>query len=173
MSDMEIKDSDGTPLTIGMRVGCRKRGQPRDWSVRGLTLLGYEPGTEEPYITSEGRFALAVKDHQPDMENWIKDHVEPISPSATVKPGEFYERIEDMSPRSYLRVLMEEDGDMIITVVAIKEGPGRYRGLPDMDIASVQFCARAGGGRSPNVRKALQELALAIEKDNAERPIAL
>lgn len=71
----QIQDENGRPLTIGMRVGCRQAGQPRDWSQRGLTLTGYEPGTDQPYITNEGRFALAVKDHQPDMDEWIERNV--------------------------------------------------------------------------------------------------
>jgi hypothetical protein len=58
-----------------MRVGCRNIGEPRSWSRRGLTLIGYEPGTAAPYITDEGRFALAIKDHQPDMDEWRAAHV--------------------------------------------------------------------------------------------------
>ena len=70
-----IVDEKGKPLEIGMRVGCRNKGQSVSWSRRGLTLTGYEPGTDEPYITNAGRFALAIKDHQPDREDWITKHV--------------------------------------------------------------------------------------------------
>ena len=72
---LAIADENGKPLEIGMRVGCRNKGESRSWSQRGLTLIGYEPGTDEPYITEAGRFALAIKDHQPDMDQWIADHV--------------------------------------------------------------------------------------------------
>lgn len=75
--DVVIRDSNGTVLEIGMRVGCRDKGEPRGLSRRGLTLTGYEPATAEPYITNGGRFAIATKDHQSDMDEWIKQHVRP------------------------------------------------------------------------------------------------
>jgi len=71
----EITDDNGKPLQIGVRVGCRAKGHPRSMSIRGLILAGYEPGTPEPYLTSGGRFAHAIKDHQPDMDQWIGKHV--------------------------------------------------------------------------------------------------
>jgi hypothetical protein len=70
-----ILDENGKQLTIGMRVGCRQLGESRAWSVRGLTLEGYEAGSQQPYITDGGRFALAIKDHQPNMDKWIGNHV--------------------------------------------------------------------------------------------------
>jgi len=72
-----ILDEKGRQLAIGMKVGCRQLGESRAWSVRGLTLEGYEVGTPQPYITNAGRFALAIKDHQPDMDEWIAKHVSP------------------------------------------------------------------------------------------------
>jgi hypothetical protein len=72
-----IVDENGKPLAIGMRVGCRQLGESRAWSVRGLTLEGYEVGTPQPYITNAGRFAVAIKDHQPEMDEWIAKHVSP------------------------------------------------------------------------------------------------
>ncbi len=71
----EIKDDNGKKLTIGMRVGCRQLGQTRDRSRRGLILTGYEPGALRPYITNEGAFTHAIMDHQPDMDDFIKNHV--------------------------------------------------------------------------------------------------
>lgn len=72
---MNILDENGAPLEIGMRVGCRNQGQPRSMSRRGLTLTGYEPGSDQPYLTNAGSFALAIKDHQPEMDDFIADHV--------------------------------------------------------------------------------------------------
>jgi len=71
----EILDEKGSRLAIGMRVGCRDHGEPREMSRRGLTLTGYEPGADKPYITNCGRFALALMDHQPEMDDWIATHV--------------------------------------------------------------------------------------------------
>ena len=74
-------------------------------------------------------------------------------------------RREDMSPRGYLKVLQQDDGDIIVAVYPEENGliqPG----------GSVEFCAPgAGGGRSPNTLAALRALMVAIEKDNSERPI--
>lgn len=70
-----ITDDFGTPLSVGMRVGCRQKGEPRSFSIRALTLLGFEPGHDTPYITDRGRFAHAVKDHQPEMDEFIANHV--------------------------------------------------------------------------------------------------
>ena len=72
-----IKDEFGEELQIGMRVGCRQLGQCRTRSSRGLTLEGYEPNHAQPYITNQGRFALAIKDHQPDTDDWRKNYVRP------------------------------------------------------------------------------------------------
>jgi hypothetical protein len=70
-----IRDDVGREIRIGMRVGCRNAGEPCDRSVRGLTLVGYEPGTDRPYVTNAGRFAVALLDHQPHMERWAAENV--------------------------------------------------------------------------------------------------
>lgn len=70
-------------------------------------------------------------------------------------------RKEDMSPDGRLRILMEDDGDMIVTIVPSgDENPSQ----------SVQFCTLQGGGNSLHTRKALVALMDAIRLDNAERP---
>ena len=72
-----------------------------------------------------------------------------------------YTRYEDMSPDGTLTVIFQKDGD---AVVSIQEEDGSS--------ASVEFCSpMGGGGRSPAVLMALRELAMAIIKDNTERPI--
>lgn len=77
--------------------------------------------------------------------------------------SKYVERHEDMSPLGRLRVFQQDDGDMIIAIVPDPNANSWERG-------SVEFCTKAGGGRSPRTRKAIQDLMLAIEKDNAENP---
>jgi hypothetical protein len=71
-------------------------------------------------------------------------------------------RKEDMSPDGRLRILMEDDGDMIVVVV-----PASDERNPSQ---SVQFCTMQGGGNSLHTRKALVALMAAMRLDNAERP---
>ena len=76
--------------------------------------------------------------------------------------GQFYDRFEDMSPTGKLSVLMQDDGDMIVTIWPdMKDDGSRH--------CSAEFCTRCGGGQSPRVRKALVVLAEAIRRDNEER----
>ena len=64
-------------------------------------------------------------------------------------------RLEDMSPNGYLRVSLDNCGDVSVEV---------FNGEA---FASVEFCAGAGGGgKSPRVRLALVALMVAIEADN-------
>lgn len=66
-----------------------------------------------------------------------------------------------MSPTGTLTVIFQPDGDGIISVTD-----------ENGEEANVEFCAPgAGGGRSSHTLAALRELALAIQKDNQERPI--
>lgn len=70
------------------------------------------------------------------------------------------ERFEDMSPRGRLRLLQEDDGDLIVAVVPDPNAPLEYA-------PSVQFCTIGnGGGKSPRTRRALQALMEAIAEDN-------
>jgi hypothetical protein len=83
----------------------------------------------------------------------------------SMKRGKVYSRIEDMSPDGRLDVYMQDDGDLILHVAGRDSS-----GTPSF--ASVEFCTLgSGGGRSPRTRDAIHELAIAMEKDNAERPI--
>lgn len=75
LPEPQIRDSTGTPLEIGMRVGCRYVNEHPAASRRGLTLTGFEPGHAFPYITNDGRWPLAIKDHQPEMDDFISKHV--------------------------------------------------------------------------------------------------
>lgn len=70
------------------------------------------------------------------------------------------ERCEDMSTLGRLRLIRDDDGDIIVAVQPEKDGR-RMTG------SSVEFCAGgAGGGKSPRTRKALAALMVAMEADN-------
>jgi hypothetical protein len=68
-------------------------------------------------------------------------------------------RYGDMSPSAHLRVGLDTDNDVYLSVWDESGG------------ASIEFCTPgAGGGDSPATRMALIALMLAIEQDNAQRP---
>lgn len=68
-------------------------------------------------------------------------------------------RRDDMSPDGFLRVGLDADNDVYVSVAS--EGK----------MACVEFCNGVGGaGRSMRTRLALIALMVAIEADNAERP---
>lgn len=68
-------------------------------------------------------------------------------------------RFGDMSPTDHLRVGLDSDNDVYVSVA----GDGGH--------ASVEFCTGGnGGGASMRTREALINLMLAIEADNAQRP---
>lgn len=73
------------------------------------------------------------------------------------------ERRDDMSVTGKLTVMLQRDGDVVVNVCTDAEAG---------ESATVEFCAGgSGGGRSMRTREALIALMVAIEADNAERPI--
>lgn len=80
-------------------------------------------------------------------------------PRPMVPCREFVARKEDMSVNGRIRLLRQEDGDMIIAVID-DEG----------HMASVEFCVTSAGGKSPRTHEALCNLALAIMEDNKNEP---
>lgn len=74
------------------------------------------------------------------------------------------ERTEDMSRRGRLRLIQQDDGDIIVAVQSEQDGllqPGD----------SVEFCTGfGGGGRSPKTHAALLALMEAIKQDNIDSP---
>lgn len=76
------------------------------------------------------------------------------------------ERFEEMSPKGRLRVHVQDDGDVIIAVIA---DPDEHR-LGSSVMMSAEFCTYAGGGRSPHTRNAILALYEAIVLDNIENP---
>lgn len=73
------------------------------------------------------------------------------------------ERLESMSPEGFLRLIREDDGDIIVTV-----GTGGQRGGV-RSVGSVQFCTPgAGGGGSSRTWRALVDLMGAMAADNLD-----
>lgn len=73
--------------------------------------------------------------------------------------NEVLQRREDMG-QGLLRVTIQEDGDVCLTVVDDQRR-----------VAAIEFCTPfTGGGRSPKVREALLALAKAIQDENMESP---
>lgn len=77
------------------------------------------------------------------------------------------ERFEDMSRRGRLRVIQQDDGDMIVEVIEDLDSRGPCAGLS----ASVEFCT--SGGKSPKTREALRALMIAMAEENEARPHCL
>lgn len=73
------------------------------------------------------------------------------------------DRKEDMSPEGYLRLIQQEDGDIILGVFE-DDGDGKI-----IAHASVEFCTCVmGGGLSKLTLKALRNLAKAMAMDNKD-----
>lgn len=71
----------------------------------------------------------------------------------------FVERFEDMSPTGRLRIMRQDDGDMIVVVI---EGDGASN--------AVEFCTpMSGGGQSCRTHNALRVLMVAMAQDELER----
>lgn len=68
-------------------------------------------------------------------------------------------RLEDMSVHGLLRLIQQDDGDIIIAVTPEENG---CIGLG----VSVEFCT--SGGKSPHTLHALRALMAAMQKDNEE-----
>jgi hypothetical protein len=77
---------------------------------------------------------------------------------------EMVARNEDMSPNGLLRLIKQDDGDVIVVVVPDEENSTAFGN-------SIEFCScGGGGGKSPRTLKALRELFLAMQEDNKECP---
>lgn len=75
------------------------------------------------------------------------------------------ERLEDMSSRGRLRMIIQEDGDVILCIIPDSDSPSSMFG------DTVEFCMiGSGGGGSPHTIRALRELSKVIERDNKEYP---
>lgn len=74
-------------------------------------------------------------------------------------------RPEDMSYAGRLELHLDNNGDVTVTIIP---DPARRDGGPVF--TSVEFCA--SGGQSFHTRKALRFLAVAMRRDNIERPLS-
>jgi len=97
-----------------------------------------------------------------DIINVVKERLDAEDEESnniySLPPNVFTGRKEDMSSDGELRLFIEDDGDVIITVLD-----------RDSHCASVQFCTVGqGGGSSPETLKALRGLIVAINKDNKD-----
>ena len=82
-----------------------------------------------------------------------------------IKRMERYLRREDMSPDGKLCMVMEDDGDVCLSIYVGSENMGK-------SFFGIQFCTPGtGGGKSPHVMAALRNLMKAIELDNKEYPL--
>jgi len=71
------------------------------------------------------------------------------------------ERYEDMSPTGRLRLIRQQDGDIIVAIEPTTDARPFER--------NVEFCTRSGGGQSMHTLRALIDLFKAMERDNIER----
>lgn len=78
------------------------------------------------------------------------------------------ERLDDMSPGGFLRLMLDDDGDIIVTVAQCYDSGVISR------VASVEFCAvGSGGGKSPRLRRALIDLMGAMAEDNLDQSLSV
>lgn len=73
-------------------------------------------------------------------------------------------RYSDMNPDDRLRIMQQEDGDMIVSIVTLPKEPYINSTM------AVEFCTRAGGGRSPKTLLALKALMEAMKEDEKDSP---
>jgi len=82
-----------------------------------------------------------------------------------LRQGVLYERKDDNSTGKVLVVCVSDLDDVELSILD-------FDAESYMSKTTVTFTTlTTGGGRSPNVRRALKDLADAIEKDNKEHPI--
>jgi len=161
---LDALDETGAPYHLAFgRAGC-DCAECLEWKASLKADDGKKPewfdsavesiGSEEPYdLNSEGqklRSSLLYAVHLEQQERLCGEW--------RIDPNKFYERKEDMSPDGKLRIMAQDDGDVIVCVIPDSE-------MEDPS-ASVEFCTSPI--RSPNVLKALRNLARAIELDNEE-----
>lgn len=78
--------------------------------------------------------------------------------------GNMASRMEDMSPTGKIQLVLQDDGDVGLSLITESERDGFMWN-------SIEFCSPgSGGGKSPETRKALLALMVAIEKDNETEP---
>lgn len=149
------------------------------------SVLDLPPTTPEP--TELHRFIHEYDDADPYRSAWFMHRLElllnevrstpPAPPVAPVQPinrvlqwpkADRVERRDDMSPDGKLTLMLQRDGDVVVSIVK-----GYSDDMERFETADVEFCAGGGGGgRSMKTREALVALMVAMESDNEERPIS-
>ena len=71
-------------------------------------------------------------------------------------------RLEDMSPRGHMNLVLDGDGDVCISVKT-GDQDGRIT-----EWGHVEFCTGLGGGGSPRTYRALLNLMQAMDDDNQD-----
>lgn len=112
---------------------------------------------ENPRSAGINTFARMVLDRWGAPTRTLQDGVS--MPHTTWPVSRDVGRIGDMSPSAHLRVGLDSDNDVYVSVWSEEAG------------ASVEFCnGGGGGGQSLRTREALIALMVAMEEDNAKRP---
>ena len=80
--------------------------------------------------------------------------------------SQIVERLEDMSPCGFLRLILQTDGDVIVVVSPDPSDTDQkfFAGTA----RQVEICTHAGGGKSPRTLKALHALFDAMVQDNQD-----
>ncbi len=65
----------------------------------------------------------------------------------------------DMGESTRLNLLLQPDGDIIVSIYEIKDGL-------KMPALSIEFCATSGGGRNPIIARMLGQLVSKLAEEN-------
>ena len=143
----------------------------RATQAAGMTLLRTQQGHElrrlgriEAQSEVDANAAVqAIKAKGPkDFDDFVDlDRTTSHAPPMTWPQSRDVARLHDMGPSGYLRVGLDSDNDVYVEVFDDERGQS----------ASIEICnGGGGGGRSPQTRKALIGLMVAMEEDNAANP---
>lgn len=120
--------------------------------VQALVVETESSGDWNVVLSNGQKFAI----YSQDVQRVLTDEY------PNIKRMERYLRKEDMSPDGKLCMVMEDDGDICLSIIRGNNGRNR----------DVQFCSiGSGGGKSRHTLEALRNLMHAIELDNKEYPL--
>lgn len=157
----QLVDSQVQDIGNGMAVLHRvrkERNELLDW-MRHIHGSATDIGVERKAIAMAASKAIAVVEG-----SQCQDCQQPTSAQPVAVPDEWPKerdvgRIGDMSKVAHLRVGLDSDNDVYVSVWGEDAG------------GAVEFCAPgSGGGKSPRTRAALISLMVAMEADNTELP---
>jgi hypothetical protein len=144
-------------------VRIEKETPPKYEAVQVIAVVGGELVKRVARLNKQNTWELAgfradshKYQYSVEVTEWLKiEEAQQLWPNA-----KDVGRLDDMHVNGHLRVGLDSDNDVYVSV---------YNGDSS---SNVEFCNTGGngGGRSPNTRKALIDLMLAIEADNKENP---